>query len=187
MLRTLAAFSLAMAVASPPSSTAWAQRPTTRVSLAVGGSFVNFSDVGGRMGAGVGQVAITRHSSGGYGVELAGFGVAPWGAVSVQPTCLPDSSCDTRSTPSLLTGATLSPTARLGSSGLWVAGGACLLMAAGGEGLRRRTSLAGTLSLRWMPPRDRRIVPTVGVRLVRLARNVAGARLLVLPTAGVAF
>jgi hypothetical protein len=31
-----------------------------------------------------------------------------------------------------------------------------------------------------MPPRDRRIVPTVGVRLVRLARNVAGARLLVL-------
>ena len=123
MLRTLAALLLAMAVASPPSSTAWAQRPTTRVSLAVGGSFVNFSDVGGRMGAGVGQVAITRHSSGGYGVELAGFGVAPWGAVSVQPTCLPDSSCDTRSTPSLLTGATLSPTARLGSSGLFIAGG----------------------------------------------------------------
>jgi hypothetical protein len=175
--------SLLTAVALPGA----AQDTGTRVTLTVSPGFVNFAGYGGGFASAVARFSVSRDFTGTSGGELAAFAVAPMGAASIQPTCLPESQCQSITSPSLLRGVMASAYAFIGGTRVRTALGGGYVSASGGEGIAQRTSAALMAGLDLVPKHRRGFVPTVGVRLLQLARPVAGARQLVLPGVGFTF
>jgi len=178
---------LAMLVAMVPCDAARAQERRTSVALTVSPSFVNFELFGGSFGAAVGGISISRNVSRLAGGELSGFALAPLGGASAQPGCPVGTPCQSRSTPSLLSGLLASALWYVGESGFQASLGAGVATASGGEGLEHTSSAAGSVGLAWTPRRSSGLAPTLGVRVVHLASPIAGARTLLLPGIGVSF
>jgi len=173
----------ATALASPVA----AQQDMTRVTLTVSPTAVDFAGFGGSFGAAAAQLSVARFFNRSVGGELTAFAVLPLGAATMQPACIQGSACQSRSTPSMLNGLVIAPFAYLGETGLRASAGVGLVSAVGGEGFGSRSSGAASFALDWVPRGNSRFTPTLGVRLVRLATPVSGARQLVLPGVGLAF
>jgi hypothetical protein len=167
-------------------SAGMAQQRPTRVSLTAGLTSVDFGTWGGRLGSAVAQLGVTRSVSQAAGVDLVSFAVAPAGGVSVTPACVQGGVCESRETPSLFAGAVLAPHLRLGASPLRVAAGGGYVRAIGGAGGGGRATAATMLSVEWRPSSRGRLAPSIGVRWLRFASPVMGARQLILPGMGVA-
>jgi len=178
---------IAAVLCTLPCAPLGAQQTGTTITLTVSPSFVNFDDFGGSFGAAVARLSISRDFSRMTGGELSVFALAPLGGASSQPGCVIGSPCQSRSTPSLLSGALTSVFGYAGESGLRAALGVGGVVASGGEGLRRRSSLAGLVGLDWIPRTNNRFAPTFAVRLVQLSTPIAGARQLLLPGVGLTF
>lgn len=164
-----------------------AQEPGTRVTLTVSPGFVNFAGYGGGFASAVARLSISRDFTGTSGGELAAFTVAPLGAASIEPTCLPEAHCQSITSPSLLSGVMASGYAFLGGTRLRSALGGGFVSASGGRGIAQRSSAALMVGLDLVPKDRRGLTPTVGVRFLQLTRPVAGARQLVLPGIGFTF
>jgi hypothetical protein len=176
---------LASLVAS--ATPAMAQEEGTTVTLSVGPSFVNFVSFGGSFPAAVAQLNVSRPFTRLTGGEVSMFALAPLGAASAVPDCLPMASCVSTTTPSLLTGALVSVFGYAGETGLRASLGGGAAFAAGGEGFPNRSTPAGVVGLDWLPQSNNRFVPTLSVRLVYLTSPMAGARQLLLPGLGLRF
>lgn len=170
-----------------PCAVAHGQTPATRVTLTASLTAVDFTTFGGRFGAAAVQLGLAHPLGAALGTDLAAFAVAPGGGASATPGCVQGSACQSRTTPSLLAGLLITPFARLGTSGVRLAAGGAYVRAIGGEGGERRASPAGVVAVDWLPVGRSRLTPTAGVRVVRFASTVMGARFLVLPGVGLAF
>jgi hypothetical protein len=178
---------LALALVLLPTRVTWAQAPATRVALTVSLTTVDFSTFGGRFGAGAGQIALSHAVGATQGFDVAAFGVVPGGQASVDAACVQGTRCESRATPSLLTGLLVAPYVRVTDADVRLSAGAAVVRAVGGAGGDRRTTPAAVLSIDWLPRRRGRLAPTVGVRLLRFTSTMMGARQLVLPGVGLAF
>ena len=176
-----------MLVAMVPCEAARAQDSRTSVALTVSPSFVNFELFGGSFGAAVAGLSISRNFSRVAGGELSGFALAPLGGASAIPGCPVGTPCQSRTTPSLLSGLLASALWYVGESGFQASLGAGVATASGGEGLDHTSSAAGTVGLAWAPRGSKGLAPTLAVRVVQLASSLAGARTLLLPGIGVSF
>jgi len=178
---------LAILVAMLPCNAVRAQESRTSVALTVSPSFVNFETFGGNFGAFVAGLSVSRDFSRMAGGELSGFVLAPLGGASSQPDCPVGTPCQSRSTPSLLSGLLASALFYVGESGFQASVGAGVAAASGGEGLEHTSSAAGSIGLGWTPRGSTGLAPTLAVRVVQLASPLAGARTLLLPGIGLAF
>ena len=178
---------LALTLVLLPARVTWAQAPATRVALTVSLTTIDFSTFGGRFGAGAGQLALSHAVGATRGVDVAAFGVVPGGGATTDAACVQGTPCESRATPSLLTGVLVAPYLRVADGGLRLSAGAAVVRAVGGEGGDRRTTPAAVLAIDWLPPGRGRLAPTVGVRLLRFTSTMMGARQLVLPGVGLAF
>ncbi len=170
-----------------PESPVSAQETGTTVTLTVSPSVVSFDGFGGSFAAAVVRLSISRDFTRLTGGEISAFTLAPLGGASAQPGCPVGSACQSRSTPSALSGFLTSMFAYAGESGLRASAGVGAVTASGGEGFRHRSSLAGLVGLDWVPRSDNRFAPTFAIRLVQLASPIAGARQLLLPGVGLSF
>lgn len=159
----------------------------TTVSLTVSPSVVNFAGFGGRFGAVVARLSVTRDFTRHTGGEVSAFMLAPMGGATAIPGCVEGSACQTYSTPNAVTGILTSAFVRAGESGLRLSAGAGAVSASGGEGLDHRFSLAGLVGVDYEPRSRNRLVPTFALRVVHLASPIAGARQLLLPGIGFSF
>lgn len=184
VLRSLRLSAVAAAAFLPGTLTA--QESGTTVTLTVSPSFVSFADLGSGPAA-VARLSISRGFSRLTGGELSAFVLAPLGGATASPDCVVGGNCQTRSTPSLLSGVSTSVFAFVGETGLRGSIGVGAVGASGGEGLGNRGSFAGLIGLDWLPPTDNRVAPTFSFRLVQLASPIAGARQLLLPGVGLSF
>jgi hypothetical protein len=164
-----------------------AQETGTTVTLTISPTFVSFNGFGGSFGAAVARLSVSRSFTRLTGGEVSAFALAPLGGASIQPGCVPGGSCQTRSTPSVLSGLLTSMFGYAGETGLRASAGVGVVGASGGEGLGNRSSFAGVLGLDWVPQTDNRFVPTIAFRVVQLASPIAGARQLLLPGVGLSF
>jgi hypothetical protein len=162
-------------------TTSSAQETGTTVSLTVSPSVIDFGSWGGRFGAAVTRLTISRAFSDELGAELSAFAIAPAGAASAQPSCVVGASCVARTTPGLLYGIVPSLYAWAGKSDVRISAGAGVAGAGGGEGLDARNSAVGMFGVDWLPRSRNRLVPTVALRIAHLATPLAGARTLLLP------
>jgi hypothetical protein len=178
---------LALALVLLPARVTWAQTPATRVALTVSLTVVDFSTFGGRFGAGTGQVVLSHAVGATRGFDVAAFGVVPGGGASTDAACVQGIRCESRATPSLLTGLAVAPYLRVADGGVRLSAGAAVVRAVGGTGGDRRTTPAAVLGIDWLPRGPGRLAPTVGVRLLRFTSTMMGARQLVLPGVGLAF
>lgn len=170
-----------------PAAALGAQETGTTVTLTVSPSFVNFDGFGGSFGAAVARLSVSRDFSRMTGGEISAFAIAPLGGATSQPGCTVGSTCQTRSTPSVISGLLTSIFAYAGESGLRASVGIGGATASGGEGLGHRSSAAGLVGLDWLPRSNNRFAPTFSIRLVQLASPIAGARQLLLPGVGLTF
>jgi hypothetical protein len=160
----------------------------TRVTLTVSPTFVDFAGFGGGFGALAAQLQVSRYFSANVGGEVTAFAIVPGGKAVIDVACpVGATNCASRSTPSMLSGFLTSAFGFLGGTGFRASAGVGGVKADGGEGLPVTTSLAGALGLDWVSQGNSRWSPTVGIRAVRLARPIAGARNLVLPGVGLTF
>lgn len=187
MLRSISPLLAAVVLAAVPNVQLRAQDTGTTVTLTVSPSFIHFDGFGGGFGAVVTRVSVSRGFTQLTGGEVSAFALAPLGGATSQPGCVTGGTCQTRSTPSLLTGLLTSVFGYAGETGLRASAGAGVVGASGGEGLSHRSSLAGVIGLDWEPRSDNRFAPTFAFRLVQLARPIGGARQLLLPGVGVSF
>ena len=187
MLRILSPLLVAVFAAMLPHTLLGAQETGTTVTLTVSPSFVNFDGFGGGFVAVVARLSISRDFTRMTGGEISAFTLAPLGGASSQPGCTVGSSCQSRSTPSVLSGVLTSLFAYAGGTGLRAAVGIGAVGASGGEGLAHRSSVAGLVGLDWVPRGNNRFTPTFAIRLVQLASPIAGARQLLLPGIGLSF
>ena len=183
MLRSLRLITAAIVVL--PASVL-AQETGTTVTLTVSPSFVHFDGFGSGPAA-VARLSVSRDFTRMTGGEVSAFALAPLGGAASIPDCIPGGSCQTRSTPSLLTGVLTSVFAYAGETGIRASIGVGAVTASGGEGFSHRNSLAGLVGLDWIPRSTNRFAPTFAVRLVQLVRPVGGARQLLLPGVGFSF
>jgi hypothetical protein len=187
VLRSISPFLAAVVFVTVPNVQLHAQDTETTVTLTVSPSFVHFDGFGGGFGAVVTRLSVSRGFTRFTGGEVSAFALAPLGAASSQPGCVAGGTCETRSTPSLLSGLLTSVFGYAGETGLRASAGAGVVGASGGEGLGNRSSLAGVVGLDWEPRSNNRFAPTFAFRLVQLARPIAGARQLLLPGVGLSF
>lgn len=187
MLRVLSPFLAAFVAALLPHTALGAQETGTTVTLTVSPSFVSFDGFGGSFGAVVARLSISRDFTRVTGGEVSAFTLAPLGGASSQPGCTVGSTCQSRSTPSVLSGVLMSLFAYAGETGLRAAAGVGVVGATGGEGLGNRSSVAGVIGLDWLPRSNNRFAPTFAIRLVQLSSPIAGARQLLLPGIGLSF
>ena len=182
--RTLAVdcASLAALVAAP----AKAQDANTQVTFTVAPTAVAFAGLGST-GAAVAQFRVSRFFTRDIGSELSAFAILPTGGAASMPACVPGARCQSRSTPRLLNGVLVAPFVYLGNTGLRASLGGGAVRAVGGEGDGGRSSAAAALGIEWDSRSDSRFSPVIGIRVVRLARPVVGARQLVLPGVGLTF
>lgn len=184
MLRSLRLSAIAVAAFLPGSLVA--QESGTTVTLTVSPSFVDFAGLGSGPAA-VARLSISRGFTRMTGGEVSAFVLAPLGGASATPECVVGGTCQTRSTPSLLSGVSTSVFAYVGETGLRGSIGVGAVGASGGEGLGNRGSFAGLIGVDWLPRTDTRFAPTFSFRLVQLASPIAGARQLLLPGVGLTF
>lgn len=187
MLRALKSVSFALCFAIPAASMG-AQDTETVITLSVGPSFVDFSEVGARFGAAVVRLSVSRDFNRLTGAELSAFALAPVGGMTSTPECpVGGGDCGTRSTPNLLSGALAALRLHAGASGLSASLGGGRVTSFGGEGFDHRSSAAGLVGLDWIPQSNNRFAPTFSVRLLHLSAPIAGARQLLLPGVGLRF
>jgi hypothetical protein len=187
VLRSISPFLAAVILAAVPNVQLGAQETGTTVTLTVSPSFVSFDGFGGSFGAAVARLSVSRNFTRLTGGEVSAFALAPLGGASNQPMCVEGSSCQSTSTPSVLSGLLTSLFGYVGATGLRASAGVGLVGASGGEGLENRSSFAGVLGLDWVSQKNNRFVPTFAFRLVQLASPIAGARQLLLPGVGFSF
>lgn len=187
MLRTLSPLFVALLATMFPHTPLGAQETGTTVTLTVSPSFVSFDGFGGSFGAVVARLSVSRDFTRMTGGEVSAFTLAPLGGASSQPGCTVGSTCQSRSTPSVLSGVLTSLFVYAGETGLRAAAGVGAVGASGGQGLENRSSVAGLVGLDWVPRSNNRFAPTFAVRLVQLSRPIAGARQLLLPGIGLSF
>lgn len=185
MLRTVSPLLIAVLVMVPRASIG-AQETGTTVTLTVSPSFVSFDGFGGSFGAVVARLSVSRDFNRMTGGEVSAFTLAPLGGASSQPGCTVGSTCQSRSTPSVLSGALTSLFVYAGETGLRAAAGIGAVGASGG-GLGNRSSVAGVIGLDWVPRSNNRFAPTFAIRLLQLSSPIAGARQLLLPGLGLTF
>ena len=183
MKRFLSSIALLAASAYPVQ----AQDEGITVTLTVSPSFVDFGTFGGRFGAGVIRLSASKDFNRVTGAEVSTFVLAPLGGMTSIPGCAPGGSCQTHSTPDVLTGAMGSLFLYAGESGFRAAFGGGTVSAHGGEGFARRSTVAGVIGADWIPRTNNRFAPTLSVRVMQLSAPVAGARQLLLPGLGVRF
>ena len=164
-----------------------AQDTERTVALTVSPSFVHFEEFGGGFGAAVARLSVSRAFTRLTGAEVSAFTLALLGGADDQPLCVAGSTCESRSTPSLLSGLLMSVFGYLGESGLRASVGVGAVGASGGEGLGNRSSFAGIVGLDWISRSNNRFAATVAFRLVQLASPIAGARVVLLPGVGISF
>lgn len=176
-----------VAVLATPLTQLQAQELGTTITLTVGPSLVDFGDFGGRFGAAVIRLSVSRDFNRLTGVETSLFALAPLGGMAAIAGCVTGGVCQTRSTPSVLSGAMASLFVYAGESGLRMAVGGGAVSAHGGEGFARRSTVAALVGLDLIPRSNNRFVPTLSVRLLQLSSPLAGARQLFLPGLGLRF
>lgn len=187
MPRILSPLAAAVFAAMLPHPALGAQETGTTVTLTVSPSFVNFDGFGGGFGAVVARLSVSRDFTRITGAEISAFTLVPLGGASSQPGCTVGSTCQSRSTPSVLSGALTSLFVYTGETGLRAAAGIGAVGASGGEGLGNRSSVAGVIGLDWVPRSANRFAPTFAIRIVQLSSPIAGARTLLLPGVGLSF
>jgi hypothetical protein len=178
-------FSIAMLAASV--YPVQAQDDGITVTLSVSPSVIDFGNFGGRFGAGVVRLSVSKDFNRVTGAEVSTFALVPLGGMTSIPGCVPGGLCETRSTPDVLTGAIGSLFLYAGESGFRAALGGGMVSARGGQGFARRSTIAGLVGADWIPPTDNRFAPTFSVRVLRISELLAGARYLLLPGLGVRF
>lgn len=187
MSRSISPILLAVMLATMPNVSLEAQEPGTTVTLSVSPTVVTFGGFGGSFAAAVVRLSVSRDFTRLTGGEFSAFALAPMGGASSQAGCPVGSTCESRTTPSALSGVLTSMFAYAGESGLRASAGVGAVFGTGGAGLEHTTSLAGLVGLDWIPRTDNRFAPTFAIRVVQLASPIAGARTLLLPGVGVAF
>ena len=170
-----------------PAASLAAQERETVITLSVGPSVVDFGAFGGPFPAGVIRLSLETDFTRLLGAEASAFALVPLGGQTAIPECIPGGSCQTRSSPSMLSGFLASVFVYAGQSGLRAALGGGSVSAQGGEGFSRRSTVAGLVGLDWIPRSNNRFAPTVSIRLMQLSAPVAGARQLLLPGVGLRF
>lgn len=186
MLRGLPALVLSALLAAIPRSVQ-AQDGSVTITLSVSPSFVDFNGFGGRVSVAVVRLSASTNFNQLTGAEVSAFAQAPLGGATSITDCPTSGRCVTRATPSLLSGALASFFVYAGDSGLRASLGGGTVNAHGGEGLSRRSTLAGLAGLDWTPRTDNRFAPTFSIRLLQLSAPLAGARQLLLPGVGIRF
>ncbi len=166
-----------------------AQEDRTRITLRVGPTALDFAGFGGRFGAAVAELSVARRLGANSGADVSAFTVLPTGSASAIPGCTDTvgSACAARTTPNALNGFLVSPFTFVAGSNLRISTGVGMIGAAGGEGFTRRSSAAFAAAVDWVPDSRSRLVPSVGIRAVRLSTPIAGVRQLLLPGVGVSF
>lgn len=164
-----------------------AQDGSTQVTFTVGPTVVDFAGFGGALGGAAAQLRVSHFFSRNLGGELSAFAILPTGGSASLATCVPGNSCESRATPRLLNGVLVSPFVFAGNTGLRITLGAGAVRAAGGQGPGARASAAGALGVDWDSRSTSRFAPIIGVRVVRLATPIYGARHLLLPGVGLTF
>lgn len=168
-------------------STVNAQERETVITLSAGPSVVDFGEFGGPFPAAAIRLSASTDFTRIVGAEASAFALAPLGGQTSSPDCVPGGSCQSRSSPSLLSGFLASLLLRAGESGLRGVLGGGSVSAQGGEGFSRRSTIAGLAGLDWLPRSNNRFAPTFSIRVLQLSANVAGARQLLLPGVGIRF
>ena len=179
--------SLLVALLVIPAATLEAQEGGTSITLSVGPSVVDFGEFGGPFPAGVVRLSASTAFTRVFGAEASAFALVPLGGQTAIPECIPGGNCQTRTSPSMLSGFLGSVLIAAGESGLRAAVGGGSVSAHGGEGFSRRSTIAGLVGLDWIPRSNSRLAPTVSVRLLQLSAPVAGAKQVLLPGVGLRF
>ena len=182
--RRLMSVLLPLAIAAAPVR---AQERETVITLSVGPSVVDFGEFGGPFPAGVVRLSASTDFSRLLGAEAPAFALAPLGRQTAIPECVPGGSCQTRTSPSMLSGFLGTLLISAGESGFRAAVGGGSVSAQGGEGFSRRSTVAGLVGLDWIPRSNSRLAPTFSIRLMQLSAPIAGARQLLLPGIGLSF
>ena len=185
MTRRFTSVLVLILAASPAALTA--QERETVITLSGGPSVVDFGEFGGPFPAAVIRLSAGTDFSRTLGAEASAFALAPLGGQTSIPGCVPGGSCQTRSSPSMMSGFLASLLMYAGESGLRAAVGAGSVSAQGGEGFSRRSTIAGLVGLDWMPRSNRGWAPILSVRFMQLSAPVAGARQVFLPGVGLRF
>lgn len=172
---------------SMSAATLQAQDTGTTVTLTVSPSYVNFAGYGGGFPSAVARLSVSRGFTTTIGGELSVFALAPLGGATSIPGCVPEATCRTTTTPSLLSGVLTAAYFDAGDTGLRLSLGVGGVTASGGEGFPHRSSGAGVVGLDWLPNTTNRFAPAIAVRFVQLASPIAGARQLLLPGLGFRF
>jgi hypothetical protein len=150
----------------------------TRTTVAFGPAWLDFTI--SNVGALSAQLRLQRGPA-----ELSALAVMPLGQTHAIPDCLPNASCEERSTPSALLGGVASLSSAVGSGGLRASAGIGAIAAAGVKGSGSKSSAVGSLGLDWARANGRGL--TFGVRALGLASSIAGMRYAILPSLGVRF
>lgn len=159
----------------------------TSVAFTVGPGSVRFSNFGSRTITMVAQVSVTRDVAKRTAAELSAFTAVPLQVMSVTPGCLPNSLCQSRTTPSALVGGLASALLQMGDSPLRLSAGVGRLGARGMEGPGAVATNVFQLGLEWSQEREGGMRMTAGTRAIQFATPVSGARQLILSGVGLRF
>jgi hypothetical protein len=157
----------------------------SQVTFTMSPTFIRFSL--GQGFAAAAHLRVDRLLSERAAVGVSAFAMLPFGGASAEPDCPPLVSCVSLATPHLLTGLMASGYSRLRAAGLRASVGVGVVAAHGGRGPGRTSSLAGLVGLDWESSRSSRLRPTIGVRYLRTASPLYGARDLLIPGLGFGF
>jgi hypothetical protein len=162
---------------------------TSRVTMAVGGTWLDFAPTwGDNFGALTAQARLLWPFAALQPVdaEISALLILPLGASIATADCIVGQPCIDYQTPDALVAFVGSFSGALGPTGLRGSVGIGRLTTSGMKGPSRISSAVGSVGVDWAPEREG-LTLTIGVRALVLTDTIAGLGYVVLPTIGFTF